>query len=85
MLRFKLKEQLAGKEFRDKRRITLMEVAEATGITRMTLSKMANHHGSNVHTDNLDLLCAYFDCRIEDLVEYFPDTSDAAVGAQKST
>ena len=36
----------------------------------MTISKLMNKHGTNVQTDNLDRLCAYFDCRIEDLVEY---------------
>jgi len=48
-------------------------VAAATGITRNTLSKMLNQHGVSVRTENLDRLCAYFECRIEQLVEYVPD------------
>mgnify|MGYP005753690893 CR=1 FL=1 len=70
MLRFKLKERIADLEFRERRRVTIQEIAEATGLNRMTLSKLANHHGANVQTDALDKLCAYFDCRVEDLVEY---------------
>lgn len=73
MLRYKLKERIADKEFAERRRITVQEVAEATGITRNTLSKMLNQHGVSVRTDNLDRLCAYFDCPIEALVEYIRD------------
>lgn len=70
MLRYKLKERIADKEFRERRRITIQEVAQVTGITRNTLSKMLNQHGVSVRTENLDRLCAYFDCLIEELVEY---------------
>ena len=72
MLRFKLKERIADKEFREHRRITLLEVAEATAIGRITLSRMLNHNPS-MRTDTLDKLCRYFECRIEDLLEYLPD------------
>ena len=68
MLRYKLSERIADKEFRERRRITSLEIAEATGINRMTLSKLLNKHGANVQTDKLDRPCAYFECRIEDLV-----------------
>ena len=70
MLRFKLKERIADLEFRERRRVTLQEIAEHTGLNRMTLSKLANQHGAIVRTDVLDRLCAYFGCRVEDLVEY---------------
>ena len=71
MLRFKLKERIADREFKEKRRISLIEVAEKTGIGRITLSRMLNH-GTNVRSDTLERLCAYFECRIEELVEYIP-------------
>jgi len=70
MLRFKIKQLLEKKEFDENRRITINELAESTGINRMTLSKIINHRGYSTVTDNLDKLCAYFECRIEDLVEY---------------
>ncbi len=72
MLRFKLKERIADREFKEKRRISLIEVAEATGIGRITLSRMLNR-GTHVRSDTLDRLCGYFDCRIEELVEYIPE------------
>ncbi|MFU8830868.1 MAG: helix-turn-helix domain-containing protein [Wenzhouxiangella sp.] len=73
MIRFKLKQQIADLEFREKRRISLQEVAEATAINRGTLSKMLNQHGVVIRTDVLDKLCAYLGCRLEDLAEYIPD------------
>lgn len=73
MLRYKLKELIADKEFRERRRVTVQELAQATGITRNTLSKMLNQHGASVRSENFDRLCSYFDCRIEELVGYVPD------------
>ncbi|MYL24942.1 helix-turn-helix domain-containing protein [Vreelandella massiliensis] len=72
MLRFKIKEMIAKKEFAENRRITISELAEATDIHRMTLSKMINHRGYNTGTENVDRLCAYFDCNVEDIIEYVP-------------
>lgn len=76
MLRFKLKERIADKEFRDGRRVTLLEIAEETGIGRITLSRMLNR-GANVRTDTLEKLCDYFDCQIGDLVEFVRDPPSA--------
>lgn len=74
MLRYKLKELIADKEFRERRRVTVQELAQATGITRNTLSKMLNQHGASVRSQNLDRLCAHFDCSIEKLVEFVPES-----------
>ncbi|MCA3002299.1 MAG: helix-turn-helix transcriptional regulator [Rhodocyclaceae bacterium] len=73
MLRFRLKELIAKREFTEGRVITLVEIAAATGIHRMTLSKLSNHRGYNPTADVLDRLCEYFGCRIEQLVEHLPN------------
>jgi putative transcriptional regulator len=70
MLRFKVAERIAEKEFREKSRIKVIDISEATGINRMTLSKLLNHHDANIQTDILDRLCRYFECQVADLVEY---------------
>ena len=70
MLKFKLKELIAKKEFDEGRQITIKEIAEKTSINRMTLSKIINHKGYSTVTDNINSLCHYFDCEISDLVEY---------------
>lgn len=73
MLRFKLSERIADLEFRERRRVTLHEIAEGAGLNRMTLSKLINQHGANVQTDVVDKLCSYFKCRIDELLEHLPD------------
>tara|TARA_R110000782_G_scaffold22228_2_gene59149 strand:+ start:118 stop:366 length:249 start_codon:yes stop_codon:yes gene_type:complete len=73
LIRIRLKEVLAEKEFRDGRVITLNEVSKATGIHRATLSKIANEKGCNTGTDNIDALCNYFECRVEDLLVHLPE------------
>jgi putative transcriptional regulator len=73
MIRFRLKEVLAEKEFRDGRRVTFDEVASATGIHRTTLSKLANQRGYNTTTDVLDKLCTFFRVPLSDLAEHLTE------------
>lgn len=71
MIRFRLKELLAEKEFQEKRKITLNEVAEKTGVNRTSLSKMQNpamRHSTT--TKSIDSLCQYFNCRVEEVMVY---------------
>ena len=76
MLRFKLRELIAEKSFNEDRHITLVEVANACNVNRMTLSKMANKKGYNTNSENIDKLCTYFVCKVEDLVEHLPDNKN---------
>lgn len=85
MLRFKLRERIADLEFKERRRVTIQEVAAATGLSRMTLSKLINEHGANVQTDALDQLCRYFGCKVEDLVEYVESTGLASEMSRGAT
>ena len=80
MLRFRLKERTADLDSQERRRVTLQETAEATGLNRITLSKIANHHGANVQAEAIERLCVYFDCRVEDLIEHVPDAPNDGVG-----
>lgn len=57
------------KAFAERRRITINEVAKATGISRTTLSRIVNIPGYNTNTNTIDALCRYFSCRINELVE----------------
>ena len=73
MIRFRIQELLAEKQFKEGRKVTLLELAEATGISRVTLSKMVNQRGYGTLTDHLDRLCAYFNCPLNQLAEYVPE------------
>ena len=73
MIRFRLTELIADKAFKERRVVSLTEVADATGIHRATLSKMANQPGANIGTDIIDKLCRYFGCQPGDLMMYVED------------
>ena len=55
------------------RKITLNELSAATGISRMTLSRMMNNEGHSTVPSHLDKLCTYFECEIHELIKYVPD------------
>jgi putative transcriptional regulator len=73
MIKFKLKELIAQKEFDENRIISVAEICNATGIGRTTLSAILNNKGKNVGIENVDRLCAYFGCEIQDLIEFISD------------
>lgn len=76
MIRFKLGEMIEKKQFAEGRRITVSEIATATGLNRMTLSKILNLKGYGTGTETIDKLCEYFGCHVEDLMEHVaPDAS----------
>lgn len=74
MIRFRLAELTADKAFRERRVISMSEIAQATGIHRATLSKIANQPGVNIGTDIIDKLCRYFGCQPGDLLTYVEDS-----------
>lgn len=78
MIHLQIKELIAAKTAQWGRRITLLEVANATGISRMTLNRMMRQQGYNTVTDHLDKLCTYFQCDLNDLVRYTPTLNDAS-------
>ena len=78
MIRFRLRELVADLEFRRGSRVTLEEVATATGIHRTTLTKIALKRGYNTTTNHLDELCKFFGCGLDKLAEFVTD-ADAPV------
>jgi len=67
---------MAQKQFTDKKRITMAVVAEATGIHRTTLSKIANVRNYKTSTVVLDKLCTYFEVSLPDVAEYVKGGDD---------
>lgn len=76
MIRFKLGEMIEKMQFTQGRRVTINEIAAATGLNRMTLSKILNQKGYGTGTDTVDRLCQYFTCKVEDLMEHLPDETN---------
>ncbi len=83
MIRFRIQELLAEKQFTEGRRVSITELSASTGINRVTLSKMINHRGYSTVTDNLDRLCSFFDCRLDQLAEYIPDHGSVDADSEK--
>jgi len=83
MIRYHIKELIADKEFEEKRRITIGEIAKEAGINRMTLSKIINHPGHSTVTDNLDKLCNYFDCDIGQLITHIKEPGQSGTGGDQ--
>lgn len=73
MIRFKLKEILSERAFREGRKINLDELSAQTGINKSTLSRISSVRGYNTTSDNIDKLCRYFNCPVEKIMEYIPD------------
>jgi putative transcriptional regulator len=73
LIRFRLAELISDKAFNERRIITFAEIAEATGIHRATLSKMANQPGAKIGSEIIDKLCGYFDCQPGDIMIYIKE------------
>lgn len=73
LIRFRLSELISDKAFNERRIITFAEIAEATGIHRATLSKMANQPGAKIGSEIIDKLCGFFDCQPGDLMVFIRD------------
>lgn len=84
MIRFRLAELIADSQFKTGRRITLLEIAEATSINRMTLSRMTNVRGYSTSTDTIEKLCKFFGCGVGDVAQYVTDEDVAATPVDKA-
>ncbi len=73
MIYIQISELIKAKKVEWNRKVTINEVAESTGISRMTLFRMMKNTRHNTVTDHLDSLCAFFDCELHELVRYVPN------------
>lgn len=73
MLRVKLTQLLDDKGFRERKRITLNEVTDVTGISRATLTRIVNVPGYNVSSDTIEQLCKFLECTPGELLEIVDD------------
>ncbi len=62
MIRILFNQMLDDKSFRERRRITINDVCQETGLSRPTVSRLANIPGYVTSTDTIEKLCRYFEC-----------------------
>jgi putative transcriptional regulator len=64
---------LAEKQVKERRKISLAEVAKETGIAAKTLYAWEKNSVNRFDVPVIDRLCKYFDVEPGDLFEYVPD------------
>ena len=76
MIRIRFKQLLDDKGFKERRRISVSEVVNESGVSQTTLSRIANTPGYNARLDAIDALCKYFGCTPGELLEYVDETHE---------
>ncbi len=74
---------LAEKQVKERRNISLVEVAEATGVSRQALYKWENNSINRFELRVINALCKYFDVQIGDLFEYIKDETPSLAKKKK--
>lgn len=70
MIRILLRQKMDEMSFETRKRVTMNEIADTTGISRPTLTRIANVPGYNTNTDTIDSLCKFFKCTPGELLMY---------------
>lgn len=52
-------------------KVNMQDIHEATGINRNTISNLYHDELKRVDYSTLDRLCEYFDCQVNDILEYY--------------
>ncbi len=66
MVKMKLHVRLAEK------RMTQKELSSETGIRLPTISAYCTDSFKMIPKEHIDILCRFFNCKIDDLIEYTP-------------
>jgi Predicted transcriptional regulator len=64
MIKMKLHVKLA------ENRLTQKQISEITGIRLPTISAYCTDNFKTIPREHLDILCKYFKCKVEDLIEF---------------
>jgi len=70
MMQCRLRELIATKGRQERRRITYDDILSQTGISKSTLTRLANDRADKVAISTIDRLCFYFQCQPGDLFIY---------------
>ena len=74
MIQCRLRELLAEKGRREQRKITYDDVLARTGISKTTLTRLANDREERVAMSTINRLCTYFNCQPGDLFVHVGET-----------
>jgi putative transcriptional regulator len=77
MIKYNLKALIAEKKTRESRNITYREISSHTGISKVTLSKIAQSKGYDTAVSIVEKLCLFFKCTPNELITIVPDLPEA--------
>lgn len=52
------------------------ELSTKTGIRQATISAYYNETAKHIVIDHLDAICKVFNCKLTDVIDYFPETHE---------
>ena len=67
MIQCRLRELMAAKGRQEGRRIAYDDILSTTGISKSTLTRLANDRAGRIYISTIDRICSYFDCQPGDL------------------
>ena len=60
--------------FMGRDKLTIAEVIRRTGLTRNAVSALYEERAKRIDLNTIARLCELFECRVDDLFEYIPET-----------
>jgi len=76
MIQSRLRELMASKGRQEHRKITYDVILAQTGVSKNTLTRLANDRGDMVGISVIDRLCSYFDCQPGDLFVHVEESPE---------
>lgn len=58
------------------KKVRVADVARETGLHRNTITLLFRETATQVDLETIERLCKYFDCKVGDLFEYRPGTTE---------
>jgi putative transcriptional regulator len=81
MIIYHVKDLILRKSAVEKRKITFADVENESGVSKVTLSRLASNNNHNVRAEIIEKLCGYFNCTPNDLMTIIPDNTDSPAAA----
>ena len=73
MLIYHIKDLTLRNAAKENTKITYADIVKATGISKITLSRMASKRGYNTSSENIEKLCKCFECTPDQFMTIIPD------------
>jgi putative transcriptional regulator len=84
MIKYNLKQLIAEKAFEENRKITYADVAQGTGLSKTTISKIAAERGYDTAVSNIERICIYFGCALSEFISIVPDDTQKTARGKKA-